>query len=106
MSSGDRRHDRDPHPFYTALGGERRGCAHFGVFPLPEAIGHPAFAVARPCLYLCAMPPEHPVRADAVRNREHILEIAHEAFAADGSVSLNAIAKRAGVGPGTLYRHF
>jgi AcrR family transcriptional regulator len=52
------------------------------------------------------MPPEHPVRADAVRNRENILEIAHEAFAADGSVSLNAIAKRAGVGPGTLYRHF
>jgi AcrR family transcriptional regulator len=52
------------------------------------------------------MPLEQPSRADAVRNREHILEVAHEAFAQDGSVSLNAIAKRAGVGPGTLYRHF
>jgi AcrR family transcriptional regulator len=50
-------------------------------------------------------PPE-PARADAVRNREHILEVAHEAFAESGTVSLNTIAKRAGVGAGTLYRHF
>lgn len=34
------------------------------------------------------------------------MRVAHAAFAGDGSVSLNAIAKRAGVGPGTLYRHF
>jgi AcrR family transcriptional regulator len=45
-------------------------------------------------------------RADAQRNRAHILEVAFTAFAEDPQVSLNAIAKRAGVGPGTLYRHF
>lgn len=47
-----------------------------------------------------------PQRADAVRNREHILQVAHDAFAESGATSLNVIAKRAGVGPGTLYRHF
>lgn len=47
-----------------------------------------------------------PVRADAQRNREHILRVAHDAFAEDGATSLNVIAKRAGVGAGTLYRHF
>lgn len=46
------------------------------------------------------------VRADARRNRERILQIAHESFAESGNASLNEIAKRAGVGPGTLYRHF
>ena len=45
-------------------------------------------------------------RSDAQQNREHILRIAHEAFAEDGAVSLNSIAKRAGIGAGTLYRHF
>jgi AcrR family transcriptional regulator len=46
-------------------------------------------------------------RADAQRNREHILEIAKESFATDGAgVTLDEIAKRANVGPGTLYRHF
>ncbi|HEY6500979.1 MAG TPA: TetR/AcrR family transcriptional regulator [Streptosporangiaceae bacterium] len=47
-----------------------------------------------------------PVRAHALRNREHILQVASEAFAESGTTSLNAIAKRAGVGAGTLYRHF
>jgi len=47
-----------------------------------------------------------PVRADAVKNYEHILRIAHDAFTQDSATSLNTIAKRAGVGPGTLYRHF
>jgi AcrR family transcriptional regulator len=47
-----------------------------------------------------------PQRADAVRNREHILQVAHDAFAESSATSLNVIAKRAGVGPGTLYRHF
>ena len=47
-----------------------------------------------------------PQRADAQRNRARILEVAYSAFAADPAVSLNAIAKLAGVGPGTLYRHF
>lgn len=48
------------------------------------------------------------VRADARRNRERLLEAAAAAFgAADGgSVSLESIARDAGVGIGTLYRHF
>ena len=46
------------------------------------------------------------MRADAQLNRERILAVAYSAFAADPRVSLNAIAKLAGVGPGTLYRHF
>jgi len=48
-----------------------------------------------------------PLRADARRNRERILAAATAAFAAEGlSVPLDEIARRAGVGPGTLYRHF
>src|SRR5260221_11721153 len=46
------------------------------------------------------------MRADAKQNREHILQAAHDAFAESDAASLNSIAKRAGVGPGTLYRHF
>lgn len=46
-------------------------------------------------------------RADARRNRERLLAAAAAAFAAaDGPVSLEAIARDAGVGIGTLYRHF
>jgi AcrR family transcriptional regulator len=46
-------------------------------------------------------------RADAVRNRERVLEAAKTIFSAGGSdASLEAVAKRAGVGIGTLYRHF
>lgn len=45
-------------------------------------------------------------RSDAQQNRTRILAVAREALTEDGSTSLNSIAKRAGVGPGTLYRHF
>jgi AcrR family transcriptional regulator len=46
-------------------------------------------------------------RADAVRNRERVLEAAKIVFSAGGpDASLEAVAKRAGVGIGTLYRHF
>jgi AcrR family transcriptional regulator len=46
-------------------------------------------------------------RADAVRNRERVLEAAKAVFSAGGpDASLDAVAKRAGVGIGTLYRHF
>ncbi len=45
-------------------------------------------------------------RADAQQNRERILEAAHHAFRESADASLNSIAKRAGVGAGTLYRHF
>ncbi|MDA0181133.1 TetR/AcrR family transcriptional regulator [Solirubrobacter phytolaccae] len=47
------------------------------------------------------------MRADAARNREKLLSAAAEEFALRGSgASLEAVAKRAGVGIGTLYRHF
>ncbi len=50
---------------------------------------------------------ERPKRADARRNYEKVLEAAREAFAEGGeSTSLEEIARRAGVGIGTLYRHF
>jgi len=46
-------------------------------------------------------------RADAQRNRERILEVAKLAFTRSGAnTSLDEIASEAGVGPGTLYRHF
>lgn len=46
-------------------------------------------------------------RADALRNRERILEVAKAAFTRQGAnASLEEIAKQAGVGVGTLYRHF
>jgi AcrR family transcriptional regulator len=50
---------------------------------------------------------ERPKRADARRNYEKVLTAAREAFAEGGeSTSLEEIARRAGVGIGTLYRHF
>jgi AcrR family transcriptional regulator len=46
-------------------------------------------------------------RADAQRNRERVLEVAKQEFTRVGAnASLEDIAKKAGVGPGTLYRHF
>ncbi|MFJ6614107.1 TetR/AcrR family transcriptional regulator [Streptomyces sp. NPDC091289] len=48
-----------------------------------------------------------PRRADARLNRERLVSAAQEVFAESGpEASLNEIARRAGVGPGTLYRHF
>ncbi|WP_019068851.1 TetR/AcrR family transcriptional regulator [Streptomyces hokutonensis] len=48
-----------------------------------------------------------PTRRDAQRNREKLIATAQAAFAAaDGPVALEAIARQAGVGIGTLYRHF
>jgi AcrR family transcriptional regulator len=46
-------------------------------------------------------------RADAQRNRERILRVAKEIFTRSGAAaSLDDIARQAGIGPGTLYRHF
>ncbi|MGQ5639022.1 MULTISPECIES: TetR/AcrR family transcriptional regulator [unclassified Streptomyces] len=45
-------------------------------------------------------------RSDALSNRARILAVAGEAFAASSTPSMTAIAKQAGVGVGTLYRHF
>jgi AcrR family transcriptional regulator len=62
---------------------------------LAETAGHDAFDESKP------------MRADARRNRERLVSAAREVFAEEGSsVSMEAIAKRAGVGIGTLYRHF
>jgi AcrR family transcriptional regulator len=50
---------------------------------------------------------ERPMRADARRNRRRIVIAAREVFAGQGSAaSMEAIARHAGVGVGTLYRHF
>ena len=56
------------------------------------------------------LPPPKPARkprADAKRNRERILEVAKEVFTRVGAAaSLDDIARRSGIGSGTLYRHF
>lgn len=53
------------------------------------------------------MTDEAPLRADAQRNRERILLAAEEVFVEQGAnVALDEVAKRAGVGIGTLYRRF
>ncbi|KUM91765.1 TetR family transcriptional regulator [Streptomyces cellostaticus] len=53
------------------------------------------------------MTTEPPLRADAQRNRERILAAARELFREQGTaVALDDIARRAGVGAGTLYRRF
>lgn len=50
---------------------------------------------------------EHPKRADARRNRERLLVAARDVFSREGGgASMEAIAREAGVGVGTLYRHF
>jgi AcrR family transcriptional regulator len=52
-------------------------------------------------------PPRRKPRSDARQNRDRILEVAKAAFTRFGAdASLDDIAKQAGVGPGTLYRHF
>jgi AcrR family transcriptional regulator len=52
-------------------------------------------------------PGSRPMRADAVKNRTRILAAAEEIFATQGvSVPIDTVAERAGLGVGTLYRHF
>jgi AcrR family transcriptional regulator len=61
--------------------------------PPPATVGAPAT--------------ERPLRADARRNRDRILEAARAGFAEEGAeVQMESIARRAGVGIGTLYRNF
>ena len=51
--------------------------------------------------------PDRKPRADAQRNRKRVLAVAKQEFTRSGaSASLEEIARKAGVGPGTLYRHF
>lgn len=50
---------------------------------------------------------DRPLRADAARNRARVLEVAYELFADQGlAVPIDEIARGAGVGAGTVYRHF
>src|SRR2546428_13995781 len=50
---------------------------------------------------------ERPLRADARRNRERILQSARAAFAESGAdAQIDDVARHAGVGVGTVYRHF
>jgi len=51
-------------------------------------------------------PGSRAMRADARRNRERLVEVALRAFSSGEEVTLEAIARQAGVGIGTLYRHF
>jgi AcrR family transcriptional regulator len=54
-----------------------------------------------------ATEPPRMMRTDAVKNRQRILAAAEEVFAAEGvTVPIDAVADRAGLGVGTLYRHF
>jgi AcrR family transcriptional regulator len=54
-----------------------------------------------------AQPARRRPRADAQRNRGRILGVAKQAFTRSGaSASLDDVGRKAGIGPGTLYRHF
>jgi AcrR family transcriptional regulator len=65
------------------------------------------FRMPRKTLKPVPPPPPRKPRADAQRNRERILEIAKKAFTQNGAnVILDDVARQAGIGPGTLYRHF
>jgi AcrR family transcriptional regulator len=72
----------------------------------PEVVPGPATsAVAIPAAP--DDPSRRPQRADAQRNRQRVLDAAFEVFAVEGAdASMDSIAGRAGVGVGTLYRHF
>lgn len=72
------------------------------MFRYPEAVsGYIVFMPKKPSQL------QRRPRTDAQRNRERILEVAKEAFTRSGAdASLDEIARQAGVGPGTLYRHF
>lgn len=60
-----------------------------------------------PAKKLPSIPPSRKLRADAERNRLRILEVAKQVFTRDGvATSLDDIVRQAGIGPGTLYRHF
>lgn len=53
------------------------------------------------------LPKASPRGRDVQLNKAHILDVARQAFGSQGvDVSMDAVAKLAGVGPGTLYRHF
>ena len=76
------------------------GCKIFRLLTMAQKSTHPAQHKPRPGA-------RRKPRADAQRNRERILEVAKQAFTRSGAdTSLDDIATQAGVGAGTLYRHF
>ena len=86
-----------------------------GVPTKTESVSESIDKITGDCLRLQVffMPPKNQKiatrkpRTDAQRNRERILEVARQAFSRSGAnASLDDIARKAGVGPGTLYRHF
>src|SRR6201984_2335279 len=76
------------------------GCKIFRLLTMAQKRTHPAPRKPHPGA-------RRKPRADAQRNRERILEVAKQAFTRSGAdASLDDIATQAGVGAGTLYRHF
>ncbi len=64
------------------------------------------FRLSSPTVVLCPLAPR-PLRADARRNRERVLAAARVVFAEHGhEAQMDDVARRAGVGVGTVYRHF
>ena len=84
---------------------ERSPLAPLYTEPETSPVSSPHLAPALP-IAKAMTPPRSTLRADAQRNRERLIVTAAEAFASGQAISLDAIAKRAGVGSGTLYRHF
>src|SRR3954447_10018482 len=65
------------------------------------------YTVPRPAYADIDMSSHRELRADARRNRERVLQAAQRLFATEGlGVSLDEIARQAGVGPGPVHRHF
>src|SRR5690349_10916702 len=66
-----------------------------------------AVPFVKPYIGVMSVPTERPLRADARRNRERVLEAARAVFAEHGrDAQMDDVAKKAGVGVGTVYRHF
>jgi AcrR family transcriptional regulator len=75
--------------------------------PATETTTGPETATVPQTQTVGPVPPGRPKRADARRNYDRLIAAAESAFAEHGpEASLDGIAKAAGVGPGTLYRHF
>ncbi len=75
--------------------------------PAVEPVGRGRAAAEAPAIDAAPAGTQRVLRADARRNRDRLIATAREVLAARGAeASLDDIARRAGVGSGTLYRHF
>jgi AcrR family transcriptional regulator len=68
--------------------------------------GHPSHRKRVRQNMSASQPGPAPMRSDAAENRRRLIEVARAALAGDGETSTQSIAKSAGVGQGTVYRHF